>query len=147
MQGPALRVLQVYLWLICAFHVVTGLGVNGSQAFMETMAGWYGAKVDFTPQFKTILHPLGAFMFILGVMAAAAAVNPLRYRAVVYGFAALFVIRGLQRVVFKQEIESAFQIEASRNLFNMAFFVAMGVTLAALQCIVERRQSPAVGAG
>jgi hypothetical protein len=144
MQSSAFRVLQIYLWFICAFHVVTGLGVNCSQPFMETMASGYGAKVSFTPQFVAILHPLGAFMFVLGLMAAAAALNPLQNRAVVYGFAALFVIRGLQRIVFKQQIEDAFQIEPSRNLINMVLFLTMGIVLAALQRYVENQRQPVV---
>jgi hypothetical protein len=138
-----LRLLQTYLWIVCAFHVVTGLGVNFSRPFMETMAGWYGAQVNFTPQFLTILHPLGAFMFILGVLAAVAARDPLRYRPIVYSFAALFLIRSLQRVIFKQDIEQAFQIDPWRNLLNMVLFLVMAISLAALQRYVESR--PAVG--
>jgi hypothetical protein len=106
---------------------------------MELMAGWYGAKVDFTQQFLTILHPLGAFMFILGVLAAVAARDPLRYRPIVYSFAALFLIRSLQRVLFKQDIEQAFQIEPVRNLGSMGLFLVMAISLAALQRYVESR--------
>ena len=58
MQGNALRLLQIYLWLICAFHVVIGLGVNLSRDFIAATAAGYGAEVDLTPQFVTILHPL-----------------------------------------------------------------------------------------
>ena len=93
MGGVSLRLLQVYLWLICAFHVTIGVGVNCSRSFIETVAGYYGASVELTPQFLTILRPLGAFMFILGGLAAVAALEPIRYRAVGYGFAALFVLR------------------------------------------------------
>lgn len=138
-----LRLLQAYLWVICAFHVVTGLGVNFSRPFMETMAAWYGATVNFTPQFLTILHPLGAFMFVLGVLAAVAAWDPLRYRAIVYCFAGLFLIRSLQRVVFKQDIEQAFQIDPTRNLLSMGLFLVMAVTLAVLQRYVESRHAVA----
>lgn len=139
MQGNALRLLQIYLWLICAFHVVIGVGVNLSRDFIATAAAGYGAEVDLTPQFVTILHPLGAFMFILGVMAAAAAVNPLRYRAVVYGFAVLFLIRAGQRIVFQQDLEQAFHIAPARNWFNMGFFNLLGLSLLGLQRYVETR--------
>jgi hypothetical protein len=111
---------------------------------MEVMAGWYGATVDFTPQFLAILHPLGAFMFILGVLAAVAAQDPLRYRPIVYSFAALFLIRSLQRVLFKEDIERAFQIEPTRNLASMGLFLVMAISLAALQRYVESRPALAV---
>jgi hypothetical protein len=132
-----LRLLQGYLWVIFTFHVITGLGLNFSRPLMDTMADWYGAKVDFTPQLLTIFHVLGAFMFILGALAAVAARDPLRYRPIVYGFAGLFLIRSLQRVVFKQDIEQAFQIDPSRNLLTMGLFLVMAICLAALQRYVE----------
>jgi hypothetical protein len=143
MHGPAQGILRIFLWGICAFHIVIGAGVNVSAPFVEQAAAMYGATVELTPQFLAILHPLGAFMFILGVMAATAAINPHQYRAVVYGFALLFVIRGLQRIVFKQQIEEAFHIDATRNLLAMAFFLAMGIVLGALQWYVETQRNPA----
>lgn len=143
MSNNLLRVLQVYLGMVALFHAVTGLGINVAQPFMEMTAKMYGAEVDFTPQFVAILHPLGAFMFVLGLLAAAAAMDPLRYRAISYGFAALFVIRALQRVVFKTDLEQAFHIAATRNMINIGFFLAMGITLALLQRAVESRSSEA----
>jgi hypothetical protein len=141
MKELSLRSLQAYLGLVCIFHVVIGAGVNCSKPFMEKVADLYGAKVEFTHQFVTILHPLGAFMLILGVLAAVAAAHPIRYRAVGYCFAALFVIRAVQRVVFKQDLEEAFHIDPTRNLFNIIFFLALGISLAALQWYAERQQS------
>jgi hypothetical protein len=106
---------------------------------MEKAADMYGARVDFTDrQFVTILHTLGAFMFILGVLAAVAALKPIRYRAVGYSFAALFVIRAVQRVVFREQMEEVLHIAPGRNLFNICFFLALGVSLAALQWYAER---------
>jgi hypothetical protein len=144
MNAGGLRLLQIYLGGISAAHVAIGLGVNLSRSFLDVMADCYGARVDFTPQLVTVLHPLGAFMFIVGVLAAVAARDPLRYRPIVYSIAALLLIRSLQRVVFRQDIEQAFQIEPTRNLLTMAFFLAMAVSLAALQRYVESRRPAAV---
>src|SRR5437016_5990747 len=138
MQG-SLRILQAYMWWVCAFHVVTGIGINLSRPFIEMAAQLYGAKVELTTQFVAILHPLGAFMFVLGVFAAAAAMNPLRYRVVVFGFGALFLIRAAQRVVFQHDIVTGFQIDETRNWMNVALFGLMGVSLIALQLYVQSR--------
>jgi hypothetical protein len=140
-----LRLLQGYMWFICAFQVLTGLAINFSRPLMEVLAEGYGAKVDFTPQFLTILHPLGAYMFIVGVLAAVAARDPVRYRLIVYGFAGLFLIRSLQRVLFKQEIEQAFQIDPVRNFLTMGLFLAMAIALAGLQWYVESRPAHSPG--
>ena len=124
-----LRLLKGLLWFVCAFHIIVGLGLNIVPGMALFMASYYGAEVKLNPELEYILKPLGAFMFTLGVICVSAALNPLRYRPVVYGFAVLFIIRGFQRLVFAQEILDNFSIAASRNLTNMAFFLLLGVAL------------------
>lgn len=129
MQSTSMRLLKAYLWFIAAFHLAVGLAVNFSLPLTRAIAEGYGATVDWTPQFVYILHPLGAFMIILGVVAAAAAREPMRYSAVVLGFVALFTIRALHRVVHADTLASAFGIEPSRNMVNMAVFFAQALLL------------------
>jgi hypothetical protein len=127
------------MWFVCVFHVAIGAGLNVSLTTLRVMAQIYGAQVDWTPQFVYILKPLGAFMCVLGLLAAVAARDPLRYGVIVYGFAMLFVIRGLQRLVFREEIVTAFAIAPGRNLINMAFFLGLGSVLFGLYRVVERQ--------
>src|SRR5919108_963466 len=109
------------LWIVCAFHVLIGLSLNVDLGFKEWVGGTlYSAQVDWSDgQFAYILKPLGAFMIALGVMAAMAARDPLGHRSIIIGFAVLFTMRGLQRLVFMNEIESVFAIPASRSLVQM----------------------------
>jgi hypothetical protein len=93
------------------------------------MASYYGATVDWTPEFVYFVKPLGAFMFVLGVLAVVAARDPVGNRWVVYGFVVLFTIRGLQRIVFQEEIANAFAISGGRNIGNAIFFLALGASL------------------
>ena len=129
MQSTATRILKAYLWFIAAFHLFVGIAVNVSLPLTRAIGEGYGATVDWTPQFVYILHPLGAFMIILGVLAAAAAREPMRYSAVVLGFVALFTIRALHRVVFADVLTSAFGISSSRNMLNMAIFFGQAALL------------------
>jgi hypothetical protein len=128
-SAMAYQILKAYLWFIAAFHLVVGLAVNLSPSLTQAIARGYGATVDWTPQFTYILHPLGAFMIALGVMAIAAARDPRRYSAVVGGFVLLFAIRALHRVVFGSAITAAFGISSSRNMINMVVFAAQAVLL------------------
>ena len=123
MPSTSQRVLKVYLWFIAIYHLFVGLAVNLSDHFTKVIAATYGATVDWTPQFTYILHPLGAFMIVLGFLAAVAARDPERYDAVIFGFIGLFLIRALHRVVFGAALMSAFGISSSRNTLNM---VAVG---------------------
>jgi hypothetical protein len=129
MPSSLLRILKAYLWFIAIFHLFVGLAVNMSEPFTKMIAAGYGARVDWTSQFTYILHPLGAFMIILGVLAACAARNPDRYDVVVLGFVILFAIRALQRVLYADVLESAFGISSSRNTLNVVLFAAQAVVL------------------
>jgi hypothetical protein len=136
-----ISVLQLFLWFVCAFHLIVGLSVNMPLVPLEVIASYYGARVDWTPQFVYILKPLGAFMIVLGGLAAAAALKPLQHKTVVYGFVALFSIRALQRLVFQQEISSAFGIAPQRNLGAAIFFFALAAVLFVLYRAAERQRA------
>jgi len=132
MKSATTGALQVFLWLICAYHVIVGLGLNLSPAFPQIMADYYGAQVNWTPAFLYIVKPIGAFMLAMGVMAAWAAREPLGHLAIVYGFVVLFTLRGLQRFAFQDEIASALGIASGRNIGNAVFFLAMAAVDPAL---------------
>jgi hypothetical protein len=108
---------------------------------LDVMARYYGATVDWTPQFVYILKPLGAFMFVLGGLAAAAALKPLYHTAIIYGFVALFALRALQRLVFQQELQAAFSIASARNLGAMVFFFALAAVLFVVCRAAEKRRA------
>lgn len=132
MKPNALGALKIFLWFIAAFHLIVGLGLNVSPDFPQLMAQYYGAQVNWTPEILYIVKPIGAFMFALGVMAALAARDPLGHVSVVYGFVVLFAFRGLQRLIFQSEIESAVAIASGRNFGNAVFFLLMAAALVLL---------------
>jgi hypothetical protein len=129
MKSRQLVGLQVFLWLICAFHVIVGVGLNVSSELPQFLAQYYGAQVNWTPELRYLVKPVGAFMLALGVLAGVAARNPLGYPSIVYGFVLLFVVRGLQRLIFQGEIETALDIASGRNLGNAVFFLLMAAGL------------------
>jgi hypothetical protein len=98
--------------------------------------------VEWTPAFLYILKPLGAFMLVLGVLAAVAALKPLENVAIVYGFMLLFLVRAFQRLIHQDELLDVFGITAKHNFGNMVFFTAMAVGLFLL-LRAARRGTPA----
>jgi hypothetical protein len=139
----AISMLRLFMWFICAFHILVGLSLNVPLIPVEVMARYYGATVDWTPQFVYILKPLGAFMFVLGGLAAAAARKPLSHTAIVYAFVALFALRALQRLIFQQELQAAFSIASARNLGSMVLFFGLSLALFAVYRAAERREAHA----
>lgn len=119
---------------MCAFHVLIGLSLNVDLGLKEWVGGTlYNAQVDWSDgQFAYIMKPLGAFMIALGVMAALAARDPLGHRSIIIGFAVLFTMRGLQRLLFMSEIESVFAIPTSRSLVQMVVMLSLALGLVLL---------------
>ena len=126
--------LSWFLWVVCAFHILIGLSLNVDLGLREWVgSSLYNATVDWSDgQFAYIMKPLGAFMIALGVMAAMAARNPLGNRSIIIGFAVLFTMRGLQRLLYMGEIERVFAIPSSRSLVQMVVMLALALGLVLL---------------
>ena len=132
MKNVEFRLLQALLWFASLSHLVIGGGIMISPEFQRTMAGIYGGQVDWTAQFIYILRPLGAFMFVLGLLLTAAARDPWRHRLIVYGLCGVLFLRVLQRLALQQDIEDAFHISAGRDLAMAGLFLLEGVAILVL---------------
>ena len=134
MSNPKVRWLSLFMWIVCAFHILVGLSLNLDLGLREWVAGTlYSAHVDWSDgQFVYILKPLGAFMIALGIMAAIAARDPLGNRSIIFGFSVLFTLRGLQRLLFMDEIQRVFSIASSRSLLQMVLMWALALSLVLL---------------
>lgn len=110
------------------------MSLNVDLGLKEWVGGTlYNAQVDWNDgQFNYIMKPLGAFMIALGIMAAMAARDPLGHRSVIIGFAILFTMRGLQRLLYMSEIESVFAIPSSRSMVQMVVMLALALGLVLL---------------
>jgi hypothetical protein len=141
MNSNLLRALQGLMWFVCVFHVAVGVGLNfAGSGFIDTMADLYGAEhKDWSPQFLYILRPLGAFMLALGIAAAAAALDPRRYRAVIWAFVVLFGIRATHRILFADDVETIFGIANSRSMVQMVFFYVLAAALLILERLIDRQ--------
>ncbi len=138
MRNPTLRLLQVVLGFICAFHIFMGVGLMFSPAFQAWAASTYGARVDWTPQMVYMVRILGSFAFVLGLLALAAAINPLREQTIIYGFVVLFLLRDAHRLLFHAEIQGAFAVTSAVNWLTNAFLFAQTLLLLLLNWLVRR---------
>ena len=119
--------------------MVIGASVNLIPGSLPFFAALYGAEMSFTPEFVYVIKPLGAFMVALGAIAAAAALDPLRHRAVIYCFVLLFVLRSAQRLLFADEIHSVMGIDTTRNLLAVGFFLLLAAALLGLERAATQR--------
>ena len=138
MRNLALRLLQALLWFASLSHLIIGAGIMLSSSFQHEVALLYGAEVDWSPQFTYILRPLGAFMFVWGILLAAAAIDPPRHRLIAFGLCGVLLIRVLQRMVLHQDVQDAFSISAAKNAGMALFFLVEAILIALLMYRVRR---------
>lgn len=139
-MNRAYRGLQGLLWFISASHVVLGGAIILSEQLQRYVADLYGVSVELEPQLCYILRPLGAFMVALGVIAGAAALRPLRHRTIIWALAGLFVVRVLQRIVFREEIGELFGISNAKLITASVFFGILAILLIVLLQLAARTE-------
>jgi hypothetical protein len=132
MRGAPFRLLQALLWFASLSHIIIGACLMLSPELQRPVAALYGAEVDWTVQFTYILRPLGAFMFVLGLLLAVAALDPWKHRLIVYGLCGVLFLRALQRLLLRQDIQDAFRVSPGRDLGMAGFFVAEAVVILVL---------------
>jgi hypothetical protein len=133
-----LQGIRIVLVIICLSHVVLGglafLGLPGRVA--EAVAASYGAtlsRAEITGELQHVIRMLGAYMLAVAVLAGYAIADPVRNRFAIDVIVVLFLERVLQRVIFAEEVRSAFEVSAGRLWLQTAFFLAFPVLLLLLR--------------
>jgi hypothetical protein len=129
MKSPSYRLLQALLWFASLSHLIIGGGIMLSSDFQRAVAGLYGAEVEWSPQLTYILRPLGAFMFVLGVLVLVATRDPWRHRLIVHGLCGVLFLRVLQRLLLQQDIRDAFHIGLAQDLGMAGLFLVEALAI------------------
>lgn len=99
------------------YHILMGiLGiVSGSTAAWGARVLWH-ANVVVDPQFSYMAKFLGAYVIAFGVMMLFIVRDPVRYSALVYPAVVVAVLRIAERLIFADELKTAFGIGMERTI-------------------------------
>lgn len=114
---------------IALFHLTLGGGMMFSIAFQQKIIFLYGAQLDWNAQTVYFMRILGAFAFVLGFLALAAARDPARHQAIILGFAVFFILRNLNRHLYSTEVYEGFAVTPAMNNLTTVFFSTQAVLL------------------
>jgi hypothetical protein len=131
--------LRIVLGWICAGHVMTGVLLLSGRRGVRAAARLYGARFEPADQLVTIIRPTGAFVLGLGFLQALAVREPRRYIGVVDATLLVFVVRQIQRFLFRRDVYAAFRVTPARHWAMTAYFAA----LAALLLVARLKLAPA----
>jgi len=126
---------KVLLALVALAHLVLGLIANLAppELLAKVVSVYYGASIEVTAQSHHVIRIIGAFMIGVAVMAFLACRDPQRNQAIILGIITVLVMRVIQRIVFAQEITSAFHIPPGRVWLQVAFFLLTAIALFVLR--------------
>jgi len=139
---PQLRYLKGLLWFIAVYQLVMGLLLLVSPTFAQLVVAWYGASVEWTPQFTFILKPLGAYMVMTGIIAWGAARAEIPHPMITYALAVLFTINAVYRVLRFESIQTTFGISAAHLILQVVVLLALAAACFFLQRAGDRRATP-----
>lgn len=107
---PSLKALKGLLWFIAVYQFVVGALLMLTPNMSQLVVGLYGSGMDVTPQFAFILKPLGAYMIMTGMIAAATARAAVPHPSIVVALSALFGLNVLYRLFTFQYVSATFGI-------------------------------------
>jgi hypothetical protein len=112
------------------YHILMGIcGIaSGSMAAWAAHALWH-ANVNVDPQFTYLAKFLGAYVVGFGVMLLFIAKDPVRYAALVYPAILVGLLRIGERLVFANELKSAFGIGMERTIGTIIVVGALNLGL------------------
>jgi hypothetical protein len=140
MRTTSTTALKGLLWFVALSHLSVGLAIMWSPGLQQLMAELYGAEVTWTPELVYLLRPMGVFMVGLGLLGVVAALDPVRYRAIIFAFVVVLLLRVGQRVVHRDEIAQAFDLPVGRQMVNGSFFLLIALALLALAFAAGRQR-------
>ena len=123
---------QAVLALLAAYHLGTGLlaliAPAGARRFARAL---YSADLRENGQMDYVVAMIGAQAVAIGVLAAVAAVDPVRNRAIVGGLALLQFLRAATRVARAGTLRDALGVPPRQNAMMIAVLLAEVAVLAA----------------
>ncbi len=117
-SSDSLKVFRFLAGFVSVYHFILALiGIFGSTGFVVSVVNRvYGATPEINAQFLYLAKFISVYMIVFAIAMALLAWKPIQYRNLVWLPITLFGIRIIQRFVFFDLLNEAFQTTMARNL-------------------------------
>lgn len=128
--GPV--ILRVVLVILAGYHLGIGIiSITSLRLTARVVAPLYGLAVAESPALRVAVRMLGLYALAVGTLLSLAARDPQSHRETIIVVAGLQLARAACRLVFRDELQSAFQLRGRRNMINTSLLVAEAIVLMA----------------
>ncbi len=129
MNQSAYLPVRVVLWSIAVYHLAAGIVATFFREAAASLAGLlFGVAITMDGQTELLVRYLGAFGIAFGVLAAMAALDPVRNKAIIYGAVVYFVARAFDRIAFASLL-AEHHVGPAPNWFRIVVIVGFAAAL------------------
>jgi hypothetical protein len=124
-------ILKLLLWSVCVINGILALiGFTSGTMSLQVAKIMYGTTLtSLTGQADYLIKMMSCYLLGISFIAAFAAMDPKKYKIVVYGNAIWLAARALQRFIFAASIHNNFDISYTRIYSNGIFVAAIALLL------------------
>lgn len=136
--------LKAVVAFIGVYHLVIGAGLMFSERFQRFAVSTYGASFDWNVRDTYFIRIVGSFVFVLGSLALAASVNPVRYALILLCYMEFFLLRDIHRHLYSAELYEGFGVSPAVNVATSVVFAIQAIALGWLlwKCRASRAEPP-----
>ena len=122
--------LKLVLWGIGLYHVVLGGGAFLSAGLAQQMAKTlFGIEIALDPAMSFVAKVLGVYAITFGIVAFIAARDPARYRVLLNLIVFLYVLRILNKILFKADYLSGLHVSPTRLWVETALLTGFALAV------------------
>lgn len=124
-------VFKITAWWAGLYQLALGVtGVFASRELATTVIQkTYGASIDMTPQVFYLVKFCSAYMVAFGVAMVMLALNPVKYKNLMWVAITLFSVRIIERLMFTELLGTSFGISVREEMFTSGVLLLMIVLL------------------
>jgi|SRR3989344_7643203 len=124
--------LKILLWCVAIYHILIGLlGIFAKDTAVFIARSFFNFNLTLTPEMNWIINPLAAYILFFGVFMAVAAMDPVKYRNIIYAGVGLFALRVVQRIIFIIVAPEGLinQVDPVRNIIAIGIVAIIGIAM------------------
>lgn len=124
------KILRCLLVITAIFPIFYGIcGMLSSQLIANISQALSGAQIQVTPEMSYLIKPLGAYIFMVGILCLYCAKQPKQNLACIVWIALLLLLRAGQRALLTPELFKLFQIPYWKNLGHSLYLALLAGSL------------------
>src|SRR3989338_4485753 len=128
------KLLKIVLGIVAVYHILLGIaGILIPADLISKLASqFFYFTLTVTPEVGWVIRPFASYLLVFGVFMGVAALDPSKYKLIIYGGISLFVVRIIQRLYFMARGFEEFGTDPVRSWLHIGVVTILAIALIVL---------------